>query len=72
MSRSTWLLMDMRAAYDPGAAAVLLAGTCEECCAAANRGDYGPGCVVVGPDGEPAWELNADGDWRPERQERSS
>ena len=61
-----YLLMDGRASYDTDAATVLLCGAAQECCNAANSGEFGDGCIVVDPkDLEPVWEWFATGKWIP-------
>ncbi len=61
-----WTLMDGRALEDVDRAAVLMVGTCAECCEAANAGDFGKGCAVADPGGAVAWHLFATGRWDPE------
>jgi len=62
------MLMDGRAWTDPDDAMVMFVGSKGECCAAANDGEYGDGCVVCRPDGQPAFELfqeNGKWGWNP-------
>lgn len=61
-----YALMDARASDDIDDAIVLLIGTPKECCAVANKGIYGDGCVVVNLDkNEVMWEWFATNKWIP-------
>lgn len=61
-----YVLFDARAALgDPDDATVLLAGSAEECCEAANTGEYGEGCVVANQNSEIMWAWFHTGKWVP-------
>ncbi len=59
-----YLLMDARAASDPDKAIVIDTGTAEDMCRAANRGDFGDGCVVADEHEEVQWAWFASGKWK--------
>jgi hypothetical protein len=64
-----YVLLDARGATDPDSAIVLITGTAEECCEAANDGDYGEGCVVAKLETmEVMWEWFAEGEWIPDEE----
>lgn len=68
MSKS-YVLMDGRAVVDVDKASVMVAGSAQECCDAANSGDYGGGCIVVDPEtNEPVWEWFANERWEAKKK----
>lgn len=69
--KHAYVLLDSRAGVtladeiDYKGSMVVLAGTAKECCDAANRKDYGDGCVVATPKGIIMWEWYSTGKWVP-------
>lgn len=65
-AESRYAVMDGRACVDVDAAAVMVAGSAAECCAAANKKTYGGDCLVVDLNTmEVCWGWIASGRWVP-------
>lgn len=64
--KQTYILLDARAgmADDFFAGAVMLTGSAQECCTAANKEEYGSNCVVSDGD-EILWHWFSSGKWEP-------